>query len=87
MMLSRGHRELNPMALPEPRTRALVACQIQTGAAMTWTDRTYEVVRAEDGQWRVDFGEGTLEPRRSWQDVLAWLASLRPRHLEMLGYP
>jgi len=71
-------------ALREPRDRALIACQIQTGPGRTWTNRTYEVIRAADGQWRVDFGEGALEPRRDWSGVLDWLLSLHPRDLELL---
>lgn len=71
-------------ALREPRDRALIACQIQTGPGMTWTNRTYEVVRAADGQWRIDFGDGALEPRRSWALVLDWLRLLRPRDVELL---
>ena len=71
-------------ALCEPRVRALIACQIQTGPGMTWTNRTYEVVRAADGQWRIDFGDGALEPRRSWALVLDWLRRLRPRDVELL---
>jgi hypothetical protein len=35
--------------LPEPTQRALIACQIQTGLGQTWTDRTYEVFRGQDG--------------------------------------
>lgn len=70
--------------LREPRDRALLACQIQTDPGMTWTNRTYEVIRTTDGQWRVDFGEGALEPRRDWSAVLDWLRSLRPRDVEML---
>jgi hypothetical protein len=71
-------------ALREPRARALIACQIQTGPGMTWTNRTYEVVRSKDGQWLVDFGEGPLEPRRDWDAVLDWLRKLRPRDVELL---
>lgn len=71
-------------ALPEPLDRALIACQIQTGPGQTWINRTYEVVRAVDGQWMVDFGEGPREPRRSWDDVLDWLRRLRPRDVELL---
>lgn len=74
-------------ALPEPRDRALIACQIQTGLGMTWTNRTYEVIRAADGQWRVDFGEGALEPRRDWAAVLRWLELMRPRDVELLEEP
>ena len=70
--------------LREPQSRALIACQIQTGPGMTWTDRTYEVIRASDGQWRVDFGDGALEPRRDWAAVVRWLELLRPRDVEML---
>jgi len=62
----------------------LIACQIQTGPGMTWTDRTYEVIRASDGQWCVDFGDGPLEPRRDWAAVVRWLELLRPRDVEML---
>lgn len=71
-------------AFREPRSRALIACQIQTGPGMTWTNRTYEVVRASDGQWLVDFGEGAREPRRDWDAVLSWLVKLRPRDVELL---
>lgn len=74
-------------SIPEPRVRALIACQIQSGPGMTWTDRTYEVLRANDGQWRVDFGEGVREPRRSWSAVLEWLRSLRPRDVEVMEAP
>ena len=74
-------------ALREPQQRALIACQIQTGLGQTWTNRTYEVLRAPDGQWRVDFGAGPLEPRRTWADVLDWLWSLRPRDVELLEAP
>lgn len=78
--------------LPEPRTRALIACQIEVGRAPTglermWANRTYEVIRTSDGQWRVDFGEGALEPRRDWAAVLAWFWSLRPRNVELLEVP
>ncbi len=73
--------------LPEPRDRALIACQIQTGPAMAWTNRTYDVVRSPDGQWRIDFGEGALEPRRCWAAVLDWLCKLRPRDVELLEAP
>ena len=74
------------IALPEPRVRALIACQIQMGPGQTWTSRTYEVVRAEDGsgKWLVDFGEGPLEPRRDWQAVLDWLWRLGPRDVELM---
>ena len=65
----------------------MIACQIQTGPGMTWTDRTYALVRATDGQWMVDFGEGGLEPRRSWEAVVDWLRSLRPRDVELLEVP
>lgn len=77
------------IALPEPRARALIACQIQAGPALTWVDRTYEVVRAPDasGQWLVDFGAGPLEPRRDWQAVLTWLWRLSPRDVELLELP
>jgi hypothetical protein len=71
-------------ALHEPRDRALIACQIQTGPGQTWTNRTYEVIRATDGQWHVDFGAGPLEPRRDWAAVLRWLELLRPRDVELL---
>ena len=76
-------------ALREPRSRALIACQIQTGPGQTWTNRTYEVVRATDssGQWMIDFGEGPLEPRRDWDAVLDWLRRLRPRDVELLEVP
>jgi hypothetical protein len=70
-------------ALREPRACALIACQIQTGPGMTWTNRTYEVIRAPDG-WLVDFGEGRLEPRRDWAAVVRWLELLRPRDVEMM---
>jgi hypothetical protein len=70
--------------LREPRARTLIACQIQTGPGMTWTDRTYEVVPASDGQWLIDLGEGALEPRRDWAAVLDWLRSLRPRDVELM---
>lgn len=71
-------------ALREPRARALIACQIQTGPGQTWTNRTYEVSRGVDGQWLVDFGEGPREPRRNWEAVLDWLARLCPRDVELL---
>jgi hypothetical protein len=74
-------------ALCEPRTRALIACQIQTGPGQTWTNRTYEIARSADGQWMVDFGEGSLEPRRNWDAVLDWLRRLRPRDVELLEAP
>ena len=70
--------------LREPRVRALIACQIQTGPGMTWTDRTYEVIRAPDGHWRIDFGDGGSEPRCDWDAVVRWLELLRPRDVEML---
>lgn len=70
--------------LPEPRGRALIACQIQTGPSRAWTDRTYVVVPAADGQWMVDFGMGALEPRRDWAAILDWLRALRPRDVELL---
>lgn len=73
--------------LPEPTQRALIACQIQTGLGQTWTDRTYEVFRGQDGRWMIDFGEGPLEPRRDWDAVLDWLRSLRPRDVELLEWP
>ena len=87
MMRYRGHKDVAIVALPEPRTRALIACQIQAGPGQTWTNRTYEVVRASDGsgQWLVDFGEGPLEPRRDWAAVLDWLGRLVPRDVELLG--
>lgn len=68
--------------LREPKRRALISCQIPAGDG--WLDRTYEVIRARDGQWMVDFGAGPLEPRRSWEDVLNWLCRLSPRDVEML---
>lgn len=74
-------------SLHEPRSRVLIACQIQSGPRMTWTNRTYEISRAVDGQWLVDFGEGALEPRRSWSAVVEWLCSLRPRDVEMMEIP
>ena len=74
-------------ALREPRSRALIACQIQTGPGRTWTNRTYEVVRGADGQWLVDFGSGPLEPRRDWESVLDWLRRLSPRDVELLEDP
>lgn len=70
--------------LAEPRGRALIACQIQTGSDMAWTDRMYEVVPAADGLWLIDFGEGGLEPRRDWRDVLDWLGCLHPRAVELV---
>lgn len=70
--------------LPEPRSRALIACQIQRGPDETWVDRTYEVIRAKDGQWLVDFGAGPLEPRRDWRSILDWLWRLSPRGVELL---
>jgi hypothetical protein len=72
------------MVLPEPKMRALIACQIQSGPERTWINRTYEVIRTDDDQWRIDFGEGGLEPRRSWSDVLEWLWHLAPRDVEMM---
>ena len=74
-------------ALREPRSRALIACQIQTGPGQTWTNRTYEVVRSTDGQWMVDFGAGPLEPRRDWDAVLDWLRRVCPRDVELLEAP
>lgn len=75
-------------ALPEPRARALIACQIQMGPGRTWTDRTYEVVRASDGQWLVDLGgAGPLERRPSWDAVLDWLRILAARDVELLEEP
>ena len=74
-------------ALREPQQRALIACQIQAGSGQTWTNRTYEVLRGPDGQWRIDFGEGPLEPRRNWDDVLDWLRRLCPRDVELLEAP
>lgn len=70
--------------LPEPRRRALIACQIQTGPGQKWTNRTYEAVRSADGQWMIDFGAGPLEPRRDWAAVLDWLRCLVPRDVELL---
>lgn len=70
--------------LPEPRRRALIACQIQVGVGQTWINRTYEVVRAKDGYWLIDFGEGRLEQRASWEAVLGWLWRLAPRDVELL---
>jgi hypothetical protein len=87
MMRYCGHLDVAIAALPEPRTRALIACQIQTGPGQTWTNRTYEVVRAPDRQWMIDFGEGPLEPRRDWAAVLDWLGRLVPRDVELLGDP
>jgi hypothetical protein len=78
-----GHSYVLP-ALHEPRTRALIACQIQTDPGRTWTDRTYEVIRGTEGKWRIDFGDGALETRRDWAAVLRWLELLRPRDVEML---
>lgn len=75
------------LTLAEPRSRALIACQIQAGPGRTWTNRTYEVVRGSDGQWLVDFGEGPLEPRRDWASVVDWLARLCPRDVELLEDP
>jgi len=74
-------------AFREPRARALIACQIQAGPDMTWVDRTYEVTCSEDGQWRVDFGAGPIEPRRDWASILDWLRRLRPRDVELLEAP
>jgi len=71
-------------ALHEPRVRALIACQVQSGPDMTWEDRTYEVFRSADGQWRIDFGYGEQEPRSDWDAVLRWFAAMRPRAVEML---
>ena len=75
--------------LQEPRTRALIACQIQIqdGHTMTWCDRTYVVWRGGDGQWRLDLGEGAPERRRAWIDLVAWLCALRPRDVEILEAP
>lgn len=75
------------VVLPEPQKRALIACQIQMGLGQTWTNRTYEVVRAPDGHWMVDFGAGPLEPRRDWDAVLDWLWRLSPRDVELLEAP
>jgi len=72
------------VSLREPHKRALISCQIQTGPGMTWTNRTYEVIRGTDGQWLVDFGAGPLEPRRDWDGILSWLGQLRPRDVEIL---
>jgi hypothetical protein len=69
---------------PEPRDRVLIACQIQSGG--TWTDRTYEVVRSGSG-WQLDFGDGGCEKLSSWNAVLDWLISLRPRDVELLEAP
>lgn len=74
-------------ALPEPRTRALISCQLQSGPATAWVDRTYEVIRSVDGCWLVDFGEGRPEPRRDWRAVLDWLWRLCPRNVELLEDP
>lgn len=71
------------MALPAPPSRALIACQIQSGS--DWVDRTYEVRRAPDG-WLIDFGEGAPAKRVDWDAVLIWLSSLRPRDVEMLAH-
>lgn len=78
---------MRSIELAEPRARALIACQIQAGPGRTWTRRTYEVMRAVDGQWLVDFGEGPLEPRRDWDAVLDWLWRLSPRDVELLEDP
>ena len=76
-------------ALPEPRDRALIACQVKSGAGMAWEDRTYEVARASDGQWIIHLGEcaGPGERRSSWYEVLDWLRRMRPRDVEMLEVP
>jgi hypothetical protein len=73
-------------ALREPRDRALIACQIQSGTRMTWTDRTYEVERSLDDQWIIYLGEcaGPGERRRSWDEVLDGLRRMRPRNVELL---
>ena len=73
-------------ALPEPLVRALIACQIQTWPGGTWTNRTYEVIRASDGQWLVDFGDGAIEPRRDWSAVVDWLCRLGARDVELLEW-
>jgi hypothetical protein len=86
MMRYRGHRDVAITALPEPRVRALIACQIQLSGT-AWTNRTYEVIRADDGQWLLDFGEGWREPRRDWNAVLDWLVAMRPRDIEMMEVP
>lgn len=70
-------------ALHAPRVRALIACQIQTGGGMTWTNRTFEVVRLTKERWFVDFG-GTSEHFHSWSDVRVFLQRLSPRNVEML---
>lgn len=85
--LYRVNGEDGDLSIPEPQQHALIACQIQTGPGQTWTNRTYEVSRATDGQWMVDFGAGPLEPRRDWDAVLEWLWCLRPRDLELLEGP
>lgn len=85
-MIARCGRVIVP-ALREPQQRALIACQIQTGPGQTWTDHTYEVVRAADGYWFINFGEGSLELYRDWTAVLDWLWCLRPRDVELLEAP
>ena len=72
--------------LPEPKTHALVACQIRTmfGPSETWTDRTYEFKRCDDGLWALDVGYGVLEGRRTWAEAMHWLRSLRPRNVELV---
>lgn len=74
-------------ALCEPRSRALIACQAQSGPRMVWEDRTYEVVRAADGQWLLGFDDGPPVSRRDWDAVLDWLRRMRPRDVELLEVP
>jgi len=73
--------------LREPKSHALIACQIQTGPGRTWTDRTYEVRRGTGSTWWIDFGEGLPEEREDWATVVRWLVLLRPRDVEMLELP
>ena len=76
--------------LPAPRSRALIACQVQFGPGRTWTDRTYEVrLVANDGDpyWQIDLGEGPPVRRASWDDVLDWLRIMAPRDLELVEVP
>lgn len=58
------------MTFPEPRDRALIACQISTlfGTAEGWADRTYEVRRQADGMWAIDLGYGVFEGRMTWNE-------------------
>jgi len=70
--------------LPEPRERALIACQIQDDPRGPWVDRTYAVVRAVGSGWLIDFGAGRLEPRRDWSAVLDWLWRMAPRDVELM---